>query len=141
MSFAPQSYVDIKQIRTTIEEAPSRRAIVLIECGAVPGVWLAAPVAPASLGDPAAEDFDINRTLVGKVRRGPVIVLRDPSGRYEPGCATRQAAESFDGHGDCQHGLVASVQSMTERGSRLRDHHRQRSDHAENLKAAAESWP
>lgn len=141
MSFAPQSYVDIKQIRTTIEEAPSRRAIVLIECGTSPGVWLAAPVAPASLGDPAAEDFDINRTLAGKVRRGPVIVLRDPSGRYEPGCATGQAAESFDGHGDCQHGLVASVQAMTERGSRLRDHRRQRSDHAESLKTAAESWP
>lgn len=141
MSFAPQSYVDIKQIRTTIEEAPSRRAIVLIECGTSPGVWLAAPVAPASLGDPAAEDFDINRTLAGKARRGPVIVLRDPSGRYEPGCATGQAAESFDGHGDCQHGLVASVQAMTERGSRLRDHHRQRSDHAESLKTAAESWP
>ncbi len=141
MNFAPQSYVDIKQIRTTIEQAPSRRAIVLIECGAAPGVWLAAPVAPTSLGDVTAEDFDINRTLAGKVRRGPVIVLRDPSGRHEPGCATRRDDAAFDAHSDCQHGMVASVLAMTDRGDRLRANRRQRSEHAERLKDTSPSWP
>jgi len=141
MSCEPQSYVDIKQIRTTIEEAPARRAVVLIECGAAPGVWLAAPVAPASLGNGAAEDFDINRTLAGKIRRRPVIVLRDPSGRYEPGCATNQDPQAFDAHADCQHGMVASVLAMTGRGSRLCESRRHRSELAERLKESRPWWP
>ena len=141
MNREPQSYVDIKQIRTTVEGAPARRAIVLIECGAAAGVWQAAPVAPTSLGDRAAEDFDINRTLPGKPRRGPVIVLRDPAGRYDPGCATRHDPDSFDGHADCQHGMVAAVLAMTDRGHRLRDNHRSRSELAQELKDNSQPWP
>ena len=141
MTLAPQSYVDIKQIRSVVQDAPARRAIVVIECGPTPGVWLAAPVAPRSLGDESAENFDIDRTLAGKIRRGPVIVLRDPASRYEPGCATRQAPDRFDGHAECQHGMVASILAMTDRGSRLRDNRRRRSEFAEELKDNSQPWP
>ena len=141
MNCEPQSYVDIKQIRGVIDDAPRRRAIVLIECGPTPGVWQAAPVAPTSLGDETAENFDINRTLAGKVRRGAVIVLRDPAGRHEPGCATRPTTDSLDAHADCHHGMVTAVLAMTDRGSRLRDDHRQRSDMAERIKAESQPWP
>lgn len=138
MSFAPQSYVDIKQIRSVLADAPRRRAVVVIECGNVPGVWLAAPVGPQSLGEETAEDFDINRTLAGKPRRGPVIVLRDPAGRYEPGCATRHDPRSFDAHAECQHGMVASILAMTDaRGSRLRDNRRGTTELAETLRRHA----
>ena len=141
MALAPQSYVDIKQIRSVIEDAPARRAIVVIECGTTPGVWLAAPVAPRSLGDEATENFDINRTLAGKPRRGPVIVLRDPASRNEPGCATRQDPNSIDGHEECQHGMVSSILAMTDRGSRLRDNRRRRGELAEALKDNSQPWP
>ncbi len=141
MTREPQSYVDIKQIRTTLEDAPSRRAIVLIECGAAPVVWQAAPVAPSSLGDAAAENFDIDRTLAGKTRRGPIIVLRDPSGRFEPGCATRHDPRDFDAHAGCQHGMVTAVLAMTDRGHRLRDNRRSRSELSAALKDNSPPWP
>ncbi len=131
----PQSYVDIQQIRTTIEQSPRRRAIVLVQCGRAAPVWKAAPVSPDSLGDPAAEEFDLDRTLAGQPRRGPLIVLRDPSARYQIGCATGVDSDAgFDGHQECQHGMTDAVLAMTDRGDRLRDQHRDRSPHSERLR-------
>ena len=57
------------------------------------------------------------------------------------GMIERRDDEGFDAHGDCQHGMVASVLAMTDRGDRLRDNRRQRSEHAEKLKDASPSWP
>ena len=63
------------------------------------------------------------------------------AGRYDPGCATRHDPDSFDAHADCQHGMVAAVLAMTDRGPRLRDNHRSRSELAQELKDNSQPWP
>ncbi len=135
----PGSVVDIAQIRTTLEQSPRRRAIVLVQCGqATPAVWKAAPVSPASLGNPATEEYDLDRTLAGQPRRGPVIVLRDPAGRFESGCATTGQDDSgFNAHQACEHQMAEAVLAMTDRGSRLREQHRDRSAHSRRLRRQA----
>lgn len=118
----PQASVDVRQIRTPLEQSPARRAIVLVQCGSSAPVWTAAPVSPECLGNRASEEFDLNRTLAGQPRRGPLIVLRDPSARYDTGCATRPpGAVGLEEHQHCEHGLTAAVLAMAAPADPLRD--------------------
>jgi hypothetical protein len=134
----PGSFVDIAQIRATLEQSPRRRAIVLVQCGRATPVWKGAPVSPDSLGNPAAEEYDLDRTLAGQPRRGPLIVLRDPQARYQTGCTTSQQDDcGFDGHQGCEHDMAVAVLAMTDRGDRLREQHRDRSPHSEHLRRHA----
>ena len=107
--------VDHDQIRTTLLAAPAEAALVLVRCGdgwQAPVIWRAAALNPNALGDFDGEADAIANTIDGPFL-SPVIVLRDPTSRYRPGCTTQSHFNGSSAHGmrhvDCDHALVSRL--------------------------------